>query len=379
MWKDIIKFCLKGSLLAPFFLQAETFQLDKIDTGIFVKADVIASSEPVSIDQMVNGWRRGYRSGGEYAFANAEWLIGANLFYSDSIKLSIAKDYRHYYYMTFGSDTADFFFHNENKIPYRPQYDIDLEVFNFVSRGVSFAAETELTEWIPQLDSEFKNLTLGSKITYYQPHKLQFGKLKGQALALDGGGIQASAVIDYTFNEDKILETDHDVNGNATGIDEGKGLSWDISADVEWKDYRAYVELKDAVNQFTWENAWFLEGCINILNQGNGVACSTSGTSEGKSGRQKVSRTIPMTLTTLFDYTPWGARLSYQQHDRFYRFGMGKQFDSKVGKWGVFLYHPLQIGASWQYGAHKLEIAADDSTYENMRNIQLSFSTGWRF
>ncbi|OUS40162.1 hypothetical protein A9R00_07485, partial [Oleispira antarctica] len=102
-----MRFCryLLLALLVAGFSDALN-ALNEIDA----RTSIIASSEPVSIEDMVSGWDGDYQKG-ELAYADIIWDIGfaKTIDINDKTfgKLRISKGYRIYYYLKFDEETAD--------------------------------------------------------------------------------------------------------------------------------------------------------------------------------------------------------------------------------------------------------------------------------
>jgi hypothetical protein len=83
-----------------FFYNALAHSTNQIDAGF----SILASSEPVAIDDMVNGWDGDYQQG-ELAFANATWDIGFTKILELEGKalgsIRVARGYRIYYFLKF--------------------------------------------------------------------------------------------------------------------------------------------------------------------------------------------------------------------------------------------------------------------------------------
>jgi len=179
-----------------------------------------ASSEPVPIDQMINGWESRARPS-DFAYADGhaslavryeEWLLGV-------IR-------RYYYLYEFTPDTVSWYEEVEQGSKNSSDKHIDFDVASFDSRGVFTGYRFSGGNW-----------SITPSFTLYKVGHYQFGRLSGRSS--EGVGTNASAFIDYYFDEDKILEYNEEEG-------ERFGYSFSILATKQLnKHWFAAVELHD--------------------------------------------------------------------------------------------------------------------------------------
>ena len=332
--------------------------------SIYSRADVVATSEPVPLEDMANGWDGNYRSG-ELAFADASFILGLsadiNIAELDLGRIRIEREQRAYYYMSFHKDTADFYRALElgNRLAGSKKLDLRVKQFDAVGLSTGYTSPEFLIN-----DIHFQ---ISFDLAVYQVRHFQFGNIRGVA---EFGDVEsASAVIDYRYDEDKILDHQADV-------DQGRGMSFSADFLVAYQQWQGALRLRDLVNEFQWDNGAFTQGCVNI-GGGAQASCQSDGTGEGVSGQGNIVEQIPVTASAKL--THLGADISVygMRHDRYYRLGFEKGFKTELGRFALFLYHPRLVGASWQTDYFNLQFGADTLEFSQARNIQLNMGVNW--
>ncbi len=351
-------------LFAVFFVVfVKTAQAQQ---SIYSRFDLVASSESVPLNDMVSGWDSSYQRG-EIVFADAVWSTG----YSVDInaadyslgQVRIQREQRHYYYLSFDKETADFYRALELGQDLSSDKELDLSVKQFEAKGVSVGFTS----------SEFQvqdvDIRAGFNLSLYQLGHFQFANIKGIAEA--GDATAASAVINYRYDEDKILDHQADV-------DNGLGISFSAHLLMKSKRWQSEVQLKDLVNRLQWDNGAYTQGCINI-GGGNQVRCQTDGAASGVSGQGRLSESIPYTLNGRISHLELDASLAAMKHDAYYRLGIEKGLQTSLGRFALFLYYPRLIGASWQTKYVNFQLGADTLKFSQARNIQLNMGINWHW
>ena len=355
----IMIFCLLGTTT---FAAA-----NKIDAGF----SVLGSSEPVSIDDMVNGWDGRYQRG-ELAFADVRWDVG----YTRSLKFDeqdygrfrVARGYRIYYFLKFDKETADFYRAQEQKIALAEDKKLDLEVKHFESPTVSFSYAS------PDFDLPFYELSTHFSIgvNAYQPGHRQFGEIKG--IAYGPGTENFSANIDYRYDQFKLPWLD---NETAFETEKGQGHSFDFSLTLEQKDWQVSVAAKDLLARFYWQESGLTTACLQ-LEVREGALCDRNG-GNGKSEVTSVSETIPVSYAGLLKHKGYDVSLHAFKHDTYQRFGLEKGFKTELGRLGVFLYYPRLVGVSWQTSIFNVQFGSDTDKINEAHNIQLNMGINWQW
>lgn len=325
--------------------------------GIYTRLDLVASSEPVPIADMISGWDGDYRSG-EVVFADA--AITAGFTFPNGY---LQREQRHYYYLKFNRQTSDFYRALELKQDLTEDKKLDLKISQFEALGAAVGGRLPEFEWAGAVFS------MAGKFALYQVGHFQFAELDGVAEA--GDVTAASGLISYRYDDDKLL--DHEAQ-----VDKGLGMSISAELNVHYQQWSSSITISDLFNQFQWQNAAFTTGCINI-GGGNQARCEAQGVGSGVSGQGKIIESIPYTITGQVTQTAYDVSLLGMRHDTYFRLGLEKGIDTSLGRLGFFLYYPRLIGASWQTEYFDVQLGADTLQLSKARNIQLNMGIKWHW
>jgi len=341
------------------------------DYSIQLGIEAIGSSEPVPIENMVTGWDGDFQQG-ELAFADASNYTAFKFPLIDKGWLELKHHYRRYYYLEFSEETAELYRAMETTGEISENKNIDLTVKHFEGPALGVAYH------LPKLDFENFSLELSASVDLYQPGHFQFGELDG--LANVGSTDNVAGNIDYRYDQDKILDCDQPVeNGcKVQDVDKGFGYSLSTSVSIDVGSYLFSWQTKDLFNQFRWENGAFTEGCVNVGGGVSGV-CEEGQLQNGFSGNQNTVERIYATHTFTASHHASGVSFGWLNHGAYDRFSVAKSFDTKLGRFGVFLYHPVQLGLGWKYQAFEFKLAADDDQWQEMRNLEFDLAIGWQW
>jgi len=339
--------------------------------SIYSWVDLVATSESVPINDMVSGWDGSYQTG-EVVFANAEWSMGYGIDLQLNEQLiggmQLEREYRHYYYLNFDKDTSDYYRALELGAELESDKKLDLVIKQFEAPGISVAFNS--TDYnLSGIGLEGIRIASGLKLALYQPGHFQFARIDG--IAEKGDATAASALINYRYDDDKILDHQADV-------DKGLGFSLSMNIALSYDQWRGSLRLKDMVNRFEWKNGAYTQGCINI-GGGSQVRCEAAGAASGESGQGKITESIPYTLTTQLTHSGLDLSLHGMRHDAYYRLGLEKGVQTSLGRLAFFLYYPRLIGASWQTEYFNFQLGADALKFSQARNIQLNMGVNWHW
>jgi hypothetical protein len=334
--------------------------------SVFSQFDIVATSEAVPIHDMANGWDGDYRRG-ELVFADAKWSTGfsvnSNVFGLNLGEVSIAREQRSYYYMSFDKETSDFYRALELDETLTGNKKLDLEVKQFDALGMKIGYQT------PRYTFKEIDMRAGISFTYYDIGHFQFGRIQGIA---EAGDVEAaSAVIDYRYDNDKIL--DHQAE-----VDDGTGMSFSANMELTFQNWQAALALDDIFNRFQWDDGAFTTGCVNI-GGGSNAQCQTDGAGSGISGQKTIIESIPTTLNSRLTHLGADVTLHLMRHDEFYRLGLEKGYQTSLGRFALFLYHPRLVGGSWQTKYFNFQLGADTLKLSRTRNIQLNMGVNWHW
>ena len=324
--------------------------------SVFVETGLVASSEPVSVEDMVSGWDGSFQAG-EHAYANLNIAYGFSV---DGWRFS--RDQRWYYYLSFSKQTSRFF-NSLEKGGGVEAGDVDLNAKSFQANGFSFSKSVEISEgWIVE-----------PRISVYDINRYQFGSLKGFAESGSGeSDLKASALLDYYFDEDKILEYEDDHKN-------GQGLSLSLSGQVILNpSFRLDYQLSDIWNRLEFDAATFTRGCIEFNSPANPI-CNAQGSASGRSGLDKYSTSISMTVLARLSYSPLSVEAAVYSHEKYRRLGLAKGWDTAIGQLYVQTYSTRQLGFRWQSGWHRLTLASDHSKASKTRDVDVNLSFYWRW
>jgi hypothetical protein len=358
-----IVFCL--ALL--FLYNALAHSTNQIDAGF----SILGSSQPVAIDDMVNGWDGDYQQG-ELAFTDATWDIGFTKIFEFEGKIlgsiRVARGYRIYYFLKFDKETADFYRAQEQKLVLEGNKKIDLEVKHFEAPSISFSYDS------PQVSLPFYDLKSIFNVTsnFYQPGHFQFGEIKGTAF---GPGTDSfSANIDYRYDQFKLPFLE-DEKGFDT--EKGQGYSLDLGFILEQNNWLLDIGVKDVFARFSWDASGDTVACLQTDN-GEGAVCESNGGS-GRSEVKSVSETIPVSIIGALKHKGYDLSLHAFQHDTYQRLGIEKGLKTALGRLGFFLYYPRLVGLSWQTSIFNVQLGADTLKLSKARNVQFNMGVNWRW
>ncbi len=330
-----------------------SFSSQAADRQLYSLLEIHGSSEPVSLTDMTTGWDGDFQPG-TYAYADARLRFGVHY-----QRWQLERETRWYYYLTFNRDTSEFYRELELGLPGEKDRRLNLEVKGLQARGLRFSHRFELPM-----------LSITPALAYYHVGHFQFGSLKGASAV--GDPLTASAILDYHFDQDKILEYPADVS-------DGSGVSMDVSFSGELNEHwQLDATVTDLWNRWQFDDAAFTTGCIN-LSGGGQVVCNSSGAASGRSGQSSYATDIPWSLDGGVYNASWQAGVRYFQHDRYKRFSLAKDWETPLGVMGASLYSTDQIGLHWRSSWHRLDIVSDDLRPAYARDIQLrlGFMLDW--
>ena len=350
-----------------FFYNAFAYSESQIDAGF----SVLGSSEPVAIDDMVNGWDGDYRQG-ELAFADARWDVGFTQsleFEGEQLgRVRVSRGYRIYYFLKFDKETADFYRAQEQQTEFEGNKTLDLEVKHFEAPSLSFSYLS------PQVIFPFYDLKSNFKLgaNLYRPGHMQFGEIKGIAYGPDTETL--SATIDYRYDQFKLPWLDAEKEFDT---DKGFGYSFDLGFVLEQENWLLDVNATDLFAQFSWDASGVTVACLQTSAGENSVCDSNGGT--GRSDVKSVSETIPVSLTGILKHKGYDLSLHAFQHDTYRRLGVEKGLKTALGRLGFFLYYPRLAGLSWQTSIFNIQFGADTLELSKARNVQLNMGINWRW
>lgn len=313
-----------------------------------------ASSEPVSIDDMINGWGSSVNSG-EYAYASG--VASASALHRN---LYLSAERRYYYYYEFTPGTVAWYAEVENGVDSEAGKSIELDVTSFDARGISAGYLFEGDTW--QILPTF---------TLYKVGHYQLGNLSGISAA--GEGTNASAYLDYYFDEDKILDY-------RAAEDLRFGYSLSLQGEYYWDGgVLLKAKVSDLWNRFEFFEASYRQGCINIGKVEESVCDLGGGAASGIDRNKDHQIEISPTLQLSSIYLPKKLQADVYWHEKYFNLTIGKYFDVKGLQVGALASTKKQMGIDLKYKGFRFNYLADNFYVDKVRDgrLQLSASYQW--
>lgn len=319
---------------------------------VFLRSHVLAASEPVSIDDVVNGWGGDF-SPGRFAFADITTEIGARY---QSVEFGYVS--RRFFDLSFSRDTSAFYHQLEND----GQNDgLSTEEYDLRLTAAAFEAEGLFS----RVEMDYGGIRITPGLAFYRVNHYQFGSLSGFATASDG-----TVQLNYYFDEDKILDFPTDGSlGEGFSADVEPGLAVTTDLAVEWQGGGVAVlfSAKDLLNRFSFPVAAQTLGCVNIARDGNASCLSSGGVSREN---ELVTHIAPTYELSVADERS-GLALHVLKHDLIKRLGISWAFDA----FQLGAYSTRQLLVSYRSEYVSLALALDNHELKDVRdadaNIEL--------
>jgi len=335
-----MKLCMSAAALMLLSIAFDA----SADAEVFTSLRVEGSSEPVPIHQMINGWEdNAYR--GDYAYADG--VVRAGVAYDG---WSVGVERRYHYLFKFSPDTVAWYEEVEQGADNSTRKDIDLDVQMFDARGV-FAA------WRYRAD----NWSVQPSFTIYRLGHYQWGDLTGKSS--EGEGTNASAYLDYYFDEDKILKYE---------AEEGDRFGYSLSVSGDWQideNWFMSATIDDLWNRLDFLSASHRTGCINVGEVESSV-CQQDGVS-GKDQLEDYTTSFHPTLRFAASYSPYQVAADFVWHGPFHNLTLWKDWQIGRYKAGVSASSLRQLGFRVSGDWFSLSYAADDLRIKHVRDTKL--------
>ncbi|GAA6145469.1 hypothetical protein NBRC116585_15870 [Thalassolituus maritimus] len=322
-----------------------------------------ASSEPVPIDQMIEGWEKDARSG-EYAFA--DMALTASASYRN---FTLIAERRWFYSLTFSPDTTAVYLDAEFGVETDQDQDLNLKAKAFQSRGVGGAYRFEGSNW--SVTPEF----MISKLIHYQ-----FGTFRGRSFADEGSNFSASLSYyfdEYRFPSFNTLPEYDDPTGAAS--EEWFGYSASISADWHVReDTFVEVRVKDLWNYLDMGNSTHRSICAEVGEVTDPV-CSSGGAASGDDNPRTLETSIKPSVIFGATYQPLNIKAQYYWHDVYRNLSLEKRTDVGPVQLGAVATTKRQLGATVNWRGLSASYIVDDLNIKQVRDarIGLSYRHSW--
>lgn len=315
-------------------------------TELYTSLDVRGYSESVPVADMVQGWDGPFQSG-RYALGDVRLVTGARW-----QSWFVERESRWHYDLRFSSGMSRYYYALEQGRALASTEALQLDVRSVEAWGVRLGRAIEHT-------AASGKWRLTPALAVYRAGHFQYGQLSGTAE--QGSDSQASAELEYHYDDDKILEHD-------PFVPKGWGVSLDITAAWQGEHWQADVRIQDAINRWQWNDAAFTTACININDPQQSI-CTSSGTASGRSGQDVLVARLRPTTSARLVQSQWQTEASLDLHDRFERLGLHQFF--LQGQAGVSVHTTRQLGVHWRSGWLTLDWLSDDLRLSYARDLDI--------
>lgn len=267
--------------------------------------EINASSGAVTAKALDNDWQGSPRN------ADVLWAdqrlsadVSLNLRFNQWHYLSrLGGVSRRYVYADFNAPTGRFVHAlNQNSSNFSAQTNLNLSLTYLKLRGLYWAQALR-----------FGAHELGLTASSYEILEHQHGTLKGVSQRNADGELGASAVVDYWFDRDRLLDfTPYDPTGG--------GYSFDLAYAFHGLNWRWGVQARDAINQFSLRGSGHTQACIGV-GEVRIPVCANVGAGQGRSNEDDHSISIEAQHTLWLGYAPWRSLIDMVQVGRYWRLG----------------------------------------------------------
>ncbi len=341
---------LRLRLLIAFAFAANVL-VASANLGVYVDAKAI--SEPVAVQQMIEGWER---SGvGERAQAKVRTGTAFKLnmpVYAGVVWSDIGVEKRWDYYLKFSRDTARFYGRLEAQSLDEGRYPLDLNVNGLEAKAlyVTFSQAFGQANWYLRL-----NLLKGQAV--------QYGSLKGEGEVLADGGYSFEYDLDYQYSRDQLLKRQGE-------IENGYGYSIDAVFDLLFSSgVGLQLSVTDGLYQMHWQNVSRSEGCL-FRQRVQLTHCDQNFVQDG---RRDFVQALPAEYKVSLDYQSLSVGL--QEWNGLHSLPLGWQFKNITLQYDVF---QQASSVKWQQGEYRaVSIGLDHYDPRQAKYWQLSLKYFW--
>jgi len=355
--------------LASVFSNSIQPQLKKFHPYIHLNS--FTYSEPISIDGMLHEWDDDLHSG-ELAFTQQRISVGL----SHSSGWSLGWISRYDYFLEFTEDTALLYHQGENDLPASRDYhyQLFLRAEHAKSSGPQIAYQTPLLKFGPEQSHQIKVKIQIARLTSNQ---LYNGSIWGEAILLENDDIEAQLNIDYAYHEDSLFDRP------LTNTIEGQGLSVDLFADWQFKQWQVSLTLLDAYYRVKWQDNPFTTAIISTDTRGvdeNGFI-RYSPILSGLEGNKDFIQKLPLDLylNTAYQWNQhWGSFVNYHHVASTHFYQLGMEYFS-LGKASYFLAYqePTQaLSLGFKYDTFEISLGLDSLSTNNAQTLAIQLIWG---
>jgi len=338
---------------------------DRVSTPIStdISFEVEASSEPVPIHQMIEGWEKNADTG-TFAYADMSLKAGA-----DYGAARVFGERRWFYSLKFSPDTTAVYLDAEFGQETDSDRNVLLDARSFEAKGVGGAYRIEGKRW-----------SVTPEFTLYKLIHYQFGTFYGRSFT--GDGTNLSARLSYYFDEYRFpsfntLPDYEDPTGSAStewyGYSASVSGSWQATDDIG-----VSIKVRDLWNRLDMFNSAHRSICAEVGDISDPV-CSGSGAASGDDNPEEFSTSIKSTVIANGYYAPEQIHAQYYWHDKYRNLSIEKRFVIDQVQLGIVLSSRRQAGLTMNWQGLSLAYIADNLDYQKARDARLKMGFAYRW
>ena len=333
------------------------------EAAISVSAE--ASSEPVPIDQMIEGWEDDAESG-EFAFADMS--VAARASYQNA---SVIAERRWFYSLKFSPDTTAVYLDAEFGEETEVDRNLDLSARAFQARGIGGSYRFQGDNW-----------SVTPEFMVYRLIHYQFGTFYGRSFADEGTNF--SARLSYYFDEYRFPDFDTLPDHIRTGTESEDWFGYSASISGEWQvssDINIGIRIKDLWNLLDMGNSAHRDICAEVGAVTDAV-CESGGGASGDDNPETLNTSVKSSVIVRAEYVPENLFVQYYWHDVYRnlsiekRFSFGAQSSQSVGIIGT---SRRQLGLSYRWSGLTAEYLVDDLNIKQVRDARVGLSYLYRW
>ena len=322
-----------------------------------------ASSEPVPIDQMIEGWEQDADTG-EYAYADMS--LAASASYRN---FTLNAERRWFYSLKFSPDTTAVYLDAEFGIETQQDRDLNLVAKVFQARGIGGSYRFEGENW-----------SVSPAFMVYKLIHYQFGSFVGRSFADEGSNFSAS--LSYYFDEYRFPSFDtlpeyEDPQGTASqewfGYSASLSGTWTPTDELELA-----LQVKDLWNLLDMGNSGHRSICAEVGEVTNPV-CSSGGAASGDDNPQTLETSIKSTVIANAVYKPLDVYVQYYWHDVYRNLSVEKRYPFGNGEVGIVGTSKRQLGAALYWQGLSASYIVDDLNIKQVRDARIGLSYQYRW
>jgi len=332
--------------------------------NISLTLELEATSEPVPIAQMINGWEESAQRG-EFAYADGRLQLVA-----DYNKVQLMAERRWFYSLRFSPDTVDVYLDAEFGQESAGTQDLSLIAESFEAKGIGVGYEFSGQRW-----------SVTPSFTLYKLLHYQFGEFTGRSF--EGDGTNLSAGLSYYFDEYRFpsfgtLPEYQDPQGNASTQWFGYALhlagEWAVS-----ESWHLKARVRDAWNHFDMFNSAHRQICAEVGEVADPVCASNGAAAGGDDNPKPFTTQIQPSLRLSAQHLPQGWQADLAWYREYVNLTVGRQF-----QWRGLALTPLvstqrQLGLAVAHRFGHLTYLVDHWNPDQARDARIAAGFSYSF